>query len=129
MRIKRYAAPVITGVVVLGAVTAFAAGFSVTSNTVVSGNAAVSACNSSASASYTTEWEPALSAYKVATTPISTATGCANMAYKVTLTGSGGSSLAELTGALGTDGGASPNFSGNKVPAASIVGISVAITG
>ena len=53
---KRYLAPVIAGVVVFGAVTAFAAGFTVTSNTVVSGNASVTGCNAVAKVSYTTVW-------------------------------------------------------------------------
>ena len=111
-----------------GAVTAFAAGFTVTSNTVVSGNAAVSACNASAAVTYTTAWDATVPGYVVATAPVATGAGCGTMAYKVTLTGTGGASLAEQTGSL-VAGSASPNFAAAKVPAANIVGISVTITG
>ena len=126
---KRYIAPVLAGVVVFGAVTAFAAGFTVTSNTVVSGNATVSACNSSAAVSYTTAWDATVPGYVVATAPVATAAGCGSMAYKVTLTGAGGVSLAEQTGTLAAAGSAAPNFATNKIPAANVVGISVTITG
>ncbi|HEX4427689.1 MAG TPA: hypothetical protein VHZ96_00315 [Frankiaceae bacterium] len=129
MRInKRYVAPALAGVVVFGAVTAFAAGFTVTSNTVVSGNATVSACNATAAASYTTSWDATVPGYVVATAPITTGAGCGTMAYKVSLTGAGGAALAEQTGAL-VAGAASPNFAASKILASNVVGISVTITG
>jgi hypothetical protein len=126
---KRYLAPVLAGVVVFGAVTAFAAGFSVTSTTVVSGTATVAACNSSASVSYTTSWDATVPGYVVATAPITTAATCGSMAYRVTLTGTGGASLAEQTGTLAAAGTATPNFATNKILASNVVGISVTITG
>ena len=129
MRInKRYVAPALAGVVVFGAVTAFAAGFTVTSTTVVSGNATVAACNSSASVSYTTAWDATLPGYAVATAPVTTGAGCGSMAYKVSLTGTGGAQLAEQTGTL-TSGSATPNFASAHILAANVVGISVTITG
>ncbi|HEX4427688.1 MAG TPA: hypothetical protein VHZ96_00310 [Frankiaceae bacterium] len=126
---KRFIAPVLAGVVVFGAVTAFAAGFTVTSKTVVSGNATVSACNAGAAVSYTTAWDATVPGYVVSTAPITTAAGCGLMAYKVTLTGAAGVSLAEQTGSLIAAGSASPNFATNKILAANVVGISVTITG
>ncbi len=126
---KRYIAPALAGVVVFGAVTAFAAGFTVTSNTVVSGNATVSACNASAAVSYTTAWDATVPGYVVATAPVTTGAGCASMAYKVTLTGTSGVSLAEQTGSLSGAGGATPSFATNKILASNVLGISVTITG
>ena len=129
MRInKRYVAPAIAGVVVFGAVTAFAAGFTVTSNTVVSGNATVNACNATASASYTTSWDATVPGYVVATAPITTGAGCGTMSYKVSLTGTGGAALAEQTGSL-VAGSASPSFAASKILASNVTGISVTITG
>ncbi len=86
---KRYLAPVIAGVVVFGAVTAFAAGFTVTSNTVVSGNASVTGCNAVAKVSYTTVWGETIAerpeGYVVNTAPVTTAEACKGMSYHVTL--------------------------------------------
>ncbi len=125
---KRYVAPALAGVVVFGAVTAFAAGFTVTSNTVVSGNATVNACNASAAVSYTTAWDATLPGYAVATAPITTGAGCGTMSYKVSLTGASGVSLAEQTGSL-TAGSASPSFATNHILASNVIGISITITG
>ncbi len=125
---KRYVVPVVAGIVVFGAVTAFAAGFTVTSKTVVSGNAAVSACNATAAVSYTTSWDATVPGYVVATAPVTAGASCGTMAYKVSLTGTGGTALAEQTGSL-TAGSASPNFAASKIPAANVTGISVTITG
>jgi hypothetical protein len=126
---KRFVAPVVAGVVVFGAVTAFAAGFTVTSKTVVSGSATVNACNSSAAVSYTTSWDATVPGYVVATAPVTTGAGCATMAYKVTLTGTSGVSLAEQTGSLSGTGTATPSFATNKILASNVLGISVTITG
>jgi hypothetical protein len=126
--IQRHFVPLLAGVVVFGAVTAFAAGFTVSSKTVVSGNATVTGCNASASVSYTTSWDATVPGYVVATAPITTAVGCGTMAYRVTLTGTAGASLAEQTGSL-VAGAASPSFATNKILASNVIGISVTVTG
>ncbi len=129
MSYKRYAIPVLTGLAVLGAVTAFAAGFNVTSDTVLSGNAGVPSCNNSAAVQYTTAYDEALPGYKVTIARVTTSTGCNGMAYRVSLTGAGKSSLAELTGTLTADGTASPDFSSSRISAASVLGVAVTIVG
>lgn len=132
----RYVVPVAAGVVVFGAATAFAASMTVTSTGLGSGNGSVASCNASVSVSYNTEYNSAVPGYRVTTTPITTnVTACANKAYKVTLTNSSNASLSERTGTLNAsgnaDGASSPNFASAlpNVPAASVTGISVVITG
>jgi hypothetical protein len=129
MGFKRYAIPVAAGVAVFGAVTAFAATLNVNTKSLGAGNATVASCNASASVSYNTAYSAALPGYKVTTAPVSTAVGCASMSYRVTLTGAGNSSLAEVTGTLDATGAASPDFSSNNVAAANVTGVSVVITG
>jgi hypothetical protein len=139
MRNKRYLAPVIAGVVVFGAVTAFAAGFTVTSNTVVSGNANVTGCNAAAKVSYTTIWgdqplaSPALNgpkAYVVKTAPVTTDAKCAGMAYHVTLQDAANKSLGEVSGTLDAlTGNAAPDFTSQYILASDVAGISITVTG
>lgn len=124
---KRYLVPVLAGVVVFGGVTAFAATLNVSSDTLGAGESVVASCNATAKVSYTTTF--ATGSYKVDTTPIATGTGttCATKSFKVTLTGTAGS-LGERTGVLGADGTATPTF-GSTIPAASVTGVSVVISG
>ena len=127
--LARFAVPAVVGVVVFGSVTAFAASLTVTSKSLGSGNATVNTCNAAANVSYTTAYQASISGYKVATAPITTAAACANMAYRVTLTGASNVSLGEITGSLDGTGAASPDFSASNVSAASVTGVSVSITG
>jgi hypothetical protein len=126
---KRYGIPVLTGITVLGAVTAFAAGFDVTSDTVLSGNADVPTCNNAAAVAYQTVYDDQVPGYKVATARVTTAEGCNGMTYRVSLTGPGKLSLAELTGVLTADGTARPDFSSLRIPAADVLGVAVTIVG
>ncbi len=130
---KRYLAPVIAGVAVFGAVTAFAAGFNVTSNTVVSGNATVTGCNAAARVSYTTVWGETVAgpkAYVVKTAPVSTAVACKGMDYHVTLQDVDNKSLGEVTGTLdAVTGDAAPDFTSQLIPAADVAGIAITVTG
>ena len=125
---KRYLVPVIAGVTVFGAVSAFAASMTLSSTSLGSGDAVVAACNGTAAVTYTTSYEATSKRYKVATAPITTGTGttCATQAYKVTLTGAAGV-LQEVTGTLGADGKAAPAFT--TVFASDVTGVSVVITG
>jgi len=125
----KFAIPAITGVVVFGAVSAFAATLSVSSKSLGSGNATVSGCNASASVTYNTAYAASLPGYKVSTAPVTTAAGCNGMAYKVTLTGASNASLGEISGTLDASGNASPDFSSSNVAASSVTGVSVVITG
>jgi len=119
----------VAGVVVFGAVTAFAASLSVSSKSLGSGNATVTSCNASASVSYATVYASTIPGYKVSTAPVSTAAACTGQAYKVTLTGAGNASLAEISGTLDTSGNATPDFSASNIAAANVTGVSVVITG
>src|SRR3954468_426057 len=85
--LARFALPAVVGIVVFGSVTAFAASLSVTSKTLGSGNATVASCNATVSVSYNTAYASTIPGYKVTTAPVTSAVGCATMAYKVTLTG------------------------------------------
>jgi hypothetical protein len=125
---KRYLVPVVAGVTVFGAVTAFAATLNVTTTGLGSGNATVASCNASAVVSYTTSYSAALPGYQVATTPITSAIGCANKAYRVTLTGALNASLQEMTGNLDGTGAAAPAVTAGLL-AANVTGVSVVISG
>jgi hypothetical protein len=126
---KRFLIPAVVGVVVFGAVTAFAATLTVNTKSLGAGNATVTSCNASASVSYSTSYASTLPGYKVTTAPVASAAGCATMAYKVTLTNASNTSLGEATGTLDASGNATPDFSASNVPASSVAGISVVITG
>jgi hypothetical protein len=125
----RFLAPVVVGVVVFGAVTAFAASLSVSSKSLGAGNATVATCNATAAVTYNVGYSATLPGYRVTTAPITTAVGCNGLAYKVTLTGAGNASLGEVSGALDSSGAASPDFSTSNVAASGVTGVSVVITG
>jgi hypothetical protein len=127
--IARFAIPAIVGVAVFGSVTAFAASLSVGSKTLGSGNATVASCNAAAQVTYNTAYASTIPGYKVTTAPLTTAVGCATMAFKVTLTGAANVSLAEITGTLDAAGAATPDFTASNISAANVTGVSVAVTG
>jgi hypothetical protein len=126
---KRVVIAALLGLVVFGAVYAFAASLTVNSKTLAAGSASVSVCNASASVSYNTTYSATIPGYRVSTAPVTTAVGCATMAYKVTLTGTGGASLGEVSGTLDASGNANPDFTSANVNAASVTGVSVVVTG
>ncbi len=133
---KRYLVPVIAGVTVFGAATAFAASLTVNSETLGSGNDAVTSCNTSATVDYNAGGVYSAATpygYKVAVVNIASAVACAGMDYKVTLTGASNASLAERTGtldtAVGNEGKAAPDFTSANVEAALVTGVSIVITG
>lgn len=126
---KRFLIPAVVGVVVFGAVTAFAATLTVNTKSLGAGNATVSSCNASASVTYNTAYSASLPGYKVTTAPVTSAVGCASMSYRVTLTGAANASLGEVTGSLDASGNASPDFTSSNVAASAVTGISVVITG
>ena len=125
----RFLAPVVVGVVVFGAVTAFAASLTVSSKSLGSGNATVATCNATAAVTYNVGYSATVPGYKVTTAPITTAATCTGLAYRVTLTGTGNTSLGEVTGTLDSTGAASPDFSASNIAASGVAGVSVVITG
>jgi hypothetical protein len=126
---KRVIIAGLLGVIGFGAVYGFAASLTVNSKTLGAGSAAVAACNASASVSYNTSYAASIPGAKVTTAPVTSATGCGSMAYKVTLTGTAGASLGEVSGTLDSNGDATPDFTSANVNAASVTGVSVVITG
>jgi len=126
---KRILIAAVLGLVVFGAVYGFAASLTVNSNSLAAGSGTVAACNATATVSYNTTYSAAIPGYKVTTAPVTSAATCAAMAYKVTLTGTGGTSLGEVSGTLDASGNASPDFSASNVNAASVTGVSVVISG
>ena len=126
---KRYVVPIVAGVSVFGAATAFAASLTVTSQSLGSGNGAVASCNASATVSYATTYSASPYGYKVGTASITSAAACATKSYKLTLTGAANASLAERTGTLDASGNASPDFTAGNILVANVTGASVVITG
>jgi flagellar basal body-associated protein FliL len=126
---RRLLIPLGAGVVIFGAVTAFAATLNVSTKSLGSGNATVTSCNATAAVTYNTAYASTLPGYKVTTAPITTAATCTGLSYKVTLTGTGNASLAEVTGTLDASGAASPDFSASNIAAANVTGVSVIVTG
>jgi hypothetical protein len=130
--VKKYLLPIGAGVVVFGGVTAFAATLTVNSSSLGSGNATVASCNSAAAVSYSTVPTTNTKTYDVSTAAVTTSgtgTGCANMAFKVTLLGAGNASLGEKTGTLDGTGAGSVDFTTLTVPASDVVGVAVVVTG
>jgi hypothetical protein len=124
----RYLAPAVVGVVVFGAVTAFAASLTVNTKSLGAGNATVDTCNASASVSYNTALSSGV--YQVTTAPVTTATTCKGMSYRVDLTGASNVNLGEITGTLdATTGAALPDFTSANISASAVTGVSVVITG
>lgn len=118
------------GVVVFGAVSAFAATLAVGSTSLGSGNATVVTCNASAAVSYTSSYSVSgPRGYRLSTTPVTAAAGCAGMAFKVTVTDAANTALAEQTGTLDGTGSATPGFSSANVASSLVTGVSVVITG
>lgn len=126
---KRYLVPLVAALFVFGFVTAFASTLNLTGKSLGSGNAGVASCNASATVSYTTSYSSTIPGYKVMTAPVTSAVACAGMAYRVTLTGAGNASLAEVTGTLDSGGAAAPDFSASNIAAANVTGVAVTITG
>ena len=126
---KRIIVAAVLVLAVFGAVFAFAASLTVNSKSLAAGSGAVAACNTTAAVSYNTVYSATIPGYKVSTAPVTSAVACATMAYRVTLTGAGNTSLGEVNGTLDATGAASPDFTSANVNAASVVGVTVVISG
>jgi hypothetical protein len=127
--VKRVLIVGVLGVVVFGAVFAFAASLTVNSKSLAAGSGTVAACNASATVSYNTAYSSSLPGFQVTTAPVTSSATCLNMPYTVTLTGAGNASLGSVTGTLTATGTASPDFTSANVNAALVTGVSVVISG
>ena len=126
---KKYLLPVGVGVVVFGAVTAFAATLNVSSSSLGAGNATVQSCNDNAAVTYT------VASGKVSTAVVTIsgaqASGhCDGKTAQVTLTGASGS-LGSATATVGstTTDIATANLASANIDPSLVTGVSVVITG
>lgn len=125
---KRMLIAVVVGAIAFGSMWAFAATLTVNTKSLGAGNATVASCNATASITYNTAYQASLPGYKVTTAPITAAVACNTFAYKVTLSGAGNVSLAEISGVIAA-GGATPDFTGLNIAASAVTGVSLVITG
>jgi hypothetical protein len=134
---KRALTALLVGAAVFAGVYGFAASLSVSSQSLGAGTTSVSACQSATlTASYAVAYDSTIPGYKVGQVTVSgldTSAGhCASKAFKVTLTGPGASnaSLAEVTGTTPSSGSSfNADFTSSGVPASSVTGIHVVISG
>ena len=131
MRWRTLAATVLA-LTFFGAVQGFAATLSFGASTLSAGNAPVAACQNSGAATgtYSVAYDPAAAAYTVATVSmLDLDSSCAGKTISLTLTGTGSSSLATLTGTVPAGGGSVALTPGATIAAAAVTGVSVAILG
>jgi len=126
----------LVGATVSAGVYAAAASLTVSSGSLGAGNSAVAACQSGTlTAQYATSYASALPGYKVGVVTVNgldtvSGTNCASKAYKITLTGTGNASLAEITGTTPASGtNFTADFSASNIKAADILGVHVVISG
>lgn len=120
-------AGVLTFVMVYG----FAASLNLNSDTYGAANTSVAACQSGTlTATYTSTYSAALPGYTVATVTVTgMEAGCYSKPYKVTLSGVSDVSLGEATGTTPASGTSFQATFAPAVSAASVLGVSVVISG
>ncbi len=133
---RKFVVALLVGLTVSGAVYASAASLDVDSNNVGAGNSAVAACQSATlTAQYATSYASAVPGYEVGVVTVNgldtvSATNCASKSYKITLTGSSDTSLAEVTGTTPASGTSfTADFSASNISAADVLGVHVVIGG
>jgi len=122
---------------IFGGVYGLASSLGVSTQTLGAGNTAVAACQATTlTATYATAYDSTIPGYAMTTITVNgldttSATNCASKAYKVSLTGSANSQLAETTGTTPASGTSftTASIAASKVLAASVTGIHVTITG
>ena len=141
MKAFRALGAIVAGVVALGAGQALAAGLDTSGQSLGSGQQVVSACTSDTlQVGFTTAYSPSVGTgggYAVTdvtlsdTAPTPDLAGCAGQTYRVTLLGTGGTSLGEVTGVVPsgeTSFSPAPGFA--SPPAASAVtGVALVLGG
>lgn len=134
---KRYLVPVIAGVTVFGAATAFAASMTINTEKLGSGNGLVEACNASAKVIWSSTgmgYNVTPRGYEVGDVNIESALACKGLSFKITLTGAGDAVLGtEKTGTLlatvGNEGKATVSFGADNIEAKLVTGASLVIYG
>jgi hypothetical protein len=116
---------------IFGAVYGFAATMGISSNQLSAGNATVASCQTTSPvASYSLVYDSTLVGYKVGTVTVTSLdAACATKALSVTFTGASGVNLLTIPGTVQAGGGIQVITPGSTVPAASVTGLSVAVSG
>jgi hypothetical protein len=127
---KRVFFATIAAISIFGGVYGFAASLNVTSNNLSAGNATVAACQAtSPNSTYTVAYDSSFGGYKVASVVVTgIASTCNSLPISVDLTGTGNTSLTEMTGNTGTSGSVTLTPSGS-IHADAVTGVAVAING
>jgi hypothetical protein len=128
---KRVLAALLAGLMTFGVVYGLAASLNLTSDSLGAGTATVAACQTETlDATYATSYSASAPGYTVGTVTITGLTSaCYGMAYRITLSGAAGASLGEVTGTTPSTGTSFSATFSPAVPAASVTGISVVISG
>jgi hypothetical protein len=129
--VKRVFGAIVAGLLMFGGVYGLAASLNLTSDSLGSGTATVAACQAAAlNATYTSTYSATAPGYTVGTVTITgLASTCYSKPYKVTLSGTAGASLGEATGTTPASGTSFAATFSPAVGAASVIGISVVISG
>ena len=128
---KRALILAISGVLTFGTVYGFAASLNLTTESLGAANTTVAACQAGAlTATYTSSYSSTVPGYAVGTVTVTgLASTCYSKAYKITLSGSGNTSLGEATGTTPSTGTTFAATFTPSINAASITGIGVVISG
>lgn len=127
---KRLLAAAIIAVVSFSAVYGLAASLNLSSDGLGAGTATVAACQSGTlTATYTSSYSASTPGYTVGTVTVTgLATTCYSKAYRITLYGSGGTSLGEATGTTPSSGTSFSATFSPAVAAASVTGVAVVLS-
>jgi len=120
------------GAAVFGGIYGLASSLNVSAKTLGAGNSAVAGCQAGTlTTSYATAYSSTIPGYQVGVVTVSgLASTCYNMAFKVELVNSSNVSLGEVAGTTPASGASfTADFTSSNVPAASVTGVHVVITG
>jgi hypothetical protein len=128
---KRAIAAVLAGLFTFGGVYGLAASLNLTTDGLGAAADVVAACQAGAmNATYTSSYSASTPGYTVATVTVTgLASTCYAKAYRISLTGSGNTSLGEATGTTPSSGTSFSATFSPAVNAASVTGLSVVISG
>jgi hypothetical protein len=128
---KRVFMVLVAGVVTFATVYGFAASLNLNSESYGAAQTVVAACQSGTlTATYSSTYSASVPGFTTGTVTVTgLQAGCYNMAYKVELTGSGGTSLGEATGTTPLSGTSFSATFSPAVSAAAVTGVAVVISG
>lgn len=131
-RLRRLTVALLISTAIFGAVYGLAASLGVSTKTLGAGTSSVAACQSGTlTSSYATAYSSTTGGYDVGVVTVSgLQSGCFGMSYRIDLTGTSSSSLAELTGTTPSSGTTfTADFTASNILAANVTGIAVVISG